>query len=649
MTSVIPAPAPPSEELATRIKKLATYVARNGIEFEHKVREKEGKNPQFQFLFDNSSEGHLYYKWMVYCTQHLYADDQIRCMEDNHAHRIEWRAPSGTLQLTIHDEADLQTLLQKNNGSKEAIKSTRKWILDRAHSIVHIGLVFCHFADQHARDNGSSAYSQLLHTAYIMNDVLYNAKLARSSGPYTRIAETDSPMDLVLLLKPYLGPLLRPCYMAAEEETQKEKVLRLIELWTGKGFLNQTEGEAIRESLMKGGDIPVPGPALVSPYLENPLPTNQTQITSVAPSAPSRNDAPAPSGLTEAQLSQLQLIQQRIQAQLAATKQTHTHMQQSQAQQLPQMSYGQPPQYQQPGFAVQQPLPPPGAPGAITGQHPQFIPHPVGGAAMQYGGPPGQYPPPAHFLQHAPPQPALFPFGAPPLPVMPMPVTPALDLAKLPVGNMVNIVKAAKRAGHTPHTTLDIAVYASHPVPHVEPGRLEVRVAEFYRCVEALLNPSLEVADRPEREREDTREAKYPVRRDGGDGRRDGEEGWERYVPGYEEERDRGQDSGWDQARARKAARYTNTSAPAVMAAEAQITEENVGHKLLRGLGWQEGRGLGAEGAGIVEPISAKASENRMGLGTAETDVPSLKDGTIDYASYRKQLSSHYHSRLGDR
>lgn len=693
---VIPASAPADEELAARIKKLATYVARNGIEFERKIREKEGNNPQFQFLFDSSGDGYLYYRWVLFCTENQYTDAQVKCMEDNHSHRIEWRAPSGVLQLTQSDELDLQTLLENNIGTKDSIKALRKWTLDRSHSVVHIGLKFSQFADRLAQENGSAAHTRLLHTAYVLNDILYNAKSARPAGPYTRIAQTDSPMDLVTLLKPYLAPILRRCYQTADEEGQREKVLRLVELWTGKGFLTTEEAASLRASVTGDGELPVSIPALVSPHLENPLPSNNPQ-TATAGQQPSETapaqglvamSALATAGLTEAQLAQLQLIQQRIQSQLFPSKpQGDPHPHQT-PHSLPPAGLAQQPQltlqlYQQhPGQHLPSPLPPASYPGAqpshIPGFPPPHLPHhqtgmppPQGyGAPPSYGGLPppylqGMYPPPPgpgayppHLLPPSHPPQSYAAYSPVPqhpvaVPVAPAPA-PVVDLARIPVGNMTNIVKAAKRAAHPPHTTMDIMLYASHATPHVEPGRVEARVAEFYRCVDALLNPAPadpEGGNKPERRRDDSRERRHPIsngRREG-DGRREGEEGWERYVPGYEDDRERAYEPDWERARSRKAARYTAPSAAASAAQEAQIAEDNMGHKLLRGLGWQEGSGLGAEGAGIVEPIRAKTSENRAGLGTGQNEVPTLQDGSIDYSSYRKQLSSQYHSRIVER
>ena len=49
------------------------------------------------------------------------------------------------------------------------------------------------------------------------------------------------------------------------------------------------------------------------------------------------------------------------------------------------------------------------------------------------------------------------------------------------------------------------------------------------------------------------------------------------------------------------------------------LSSNNVGHKLLQMMGWSGG-GLGKEGSGISEPITAQAVFNREGLGSGTTD-----------------------------
>lgn len=67
--------------------------------------------------------------------------------------------------------------------------------------------------------------------------------------------------------------------------------------------------------------------------------------------------------------------------------------------------------------------------------------------------------------------------------------------------------------------------------------------------------------------------------------------------------------------RAGERARTSGGAAGAVVGAgAAAVGEENVGHRLLVGMGWSGG-GLGREGEGIVEPLQAFLRHSRAGLG----------------------------------
>lgn len=579
------------------------------------MREKEAANPKFDFLRNEASEEHLYYKWRLFCLENQYTVDDVSRMEEDHAHKVEWKAP-GSIDLLPADKTNLFTMLERNNGSKDAIKALRAWVLGRAHSIQAIGVAIEAYALKLSQEQ-EDVFTQLLHTAYVVNDLFYNSKHATIKGPYTRVVSVDTSVDVIAALVTYLPSILHCCYNATSEEAQREKVARLVQLWTTKNFLSDSEGVILQATLSSATPpSAAPAPVLTSPYLENPLPSRapptptllQLQPTLPAQSQPQilppSNNLPGAANLSEAQLAQLQSIQARIQEQmqyqrLAATLQ---------------------PANTSTSFA------PPGAP--LPGMP----------------GPPGMY------------------LGAPLAPA------PLIDLARIPVGNMANIVKAAKKAGHTPNTTVDVMMYASHATPHVEPGRVEIKVAEFYRLAEAILNPeaAAAAAAAAQASREEVASARERERHNVSSGRttgvrsqssatssaESGEEGWERYVPGYEEEKERaGVVQDWDRPRPRKHARHGHHhSTPGEAAQDTEITEDNMGHKLLRGLGWQQGSGLGADNSGIVEPISAKQAADRSGVGlNSAGEAETLKDGSVDFSAYRKQLSSHYHSRISER
>ena len=58
----------------------------------------------------------------------------------------------------------------------------------------------------------------------------------------------------------------------------------------------------------------------------------------------------------------------------------------------------------------------------------------------------------------------------------------------------------------------------------------------------------------------------------------------------------------------------------AALEAAQRIGEDNIGHRMLRGMGWVEGTGLGAAATGRAAPLAAgaaKAAQDKIGLGAA--------------------------------
>ncbi|KAG2648724.1 SUPPRESSOR OF ABI3-5-like isoform X3 [Panicum virgatum] len=76
----------------------------------------------------------------------------------------------------------------------------------------------------------------------------------------------------------------------------------------------------------------------------------------------------------------------------------------------------------------------------------------------------------------------------------------------------------------------------------------------------------------------------------------------------------------------RSSGEISNTENYEVITAERAIDESNVGNRILRNMGWQEGLGLGKDGSGIKEPVQAKSVDVRAGLGSQQRKAdPSLE------------------------
>lgn len=62
-----------------------------------------------------------------------------------------------------------------------------------------------------------------------------------------------------------------------------------------------------------------------------------------------------------------------------------------------------------------------------------------------------------------------------------------------------------------------------------------------------------------------------------------------------------------------------NSQSFEVITADRAIDESNVGNRMLRNMGWQEGLGLGKDGSGMVEPVQAQSTGHRAGLGSQQS------------------------------
>lgn len=75
-----------------------------------------------------------------------------------------------------------------------------------------------------------------------------------------------------------------------------------------------------------------------------------------------------------------------------------------------------------------------------------------------------------------------------------------------------------------------------------------------------------------------------------------------------------------------------------------KLSHNNLGHKMLQKMGWQEGRGLGRSEDGMLAPIAAKAKVvPKSGIGSHVGSVVTAEDD--NFTKYKKMMMLAYKHR----
>ena len=72
------------------------------------------------------------------------------------------------------------------------------------------------------------------------------------------------------------------------------------------------------------------------------------------------------------------------------------------------------------------------------------------------------------------------------------------------------------------------------------------------------------------------------------------------------------------------------------------LSEESIGHMMLKKLGRKKGEGLGKNSKGIIEPVKADVREARTGLGSMARGKHSLDIAGSKSAAKHRRLAKHY-------
>lgn len=188
------------------------------------LREKQQNNPEFAFLFGGPD--HAYYQWRTWCMRNGWTEEQV---EKESQHFYPAMGPTtedrrdmekiGVSGLDTVAEAEFIALLDGVNGSKESIKSTRKWIVDK--SVGHESRIAEIIAGRMLALQGAP-FERKLWLVYLLNDIAHAFSKKRVNK-----SEVD---QFCAGLGPHLLAIFDTAFRGHPPDDQ-DKVVKVVRLW----------------------------------------------------------------------------------------------------------------------------------------------------------------------------------------------------------------------------------------------------------------------------------------------------------------------------------------------------------------------------------------------------------------------------------
>ncbi|CAM9122712.1 unnamed protein product [Scytosiphon promiscuus] len=662
---VTPTPPPANPKDVERVDKMAEYVARNGGNFEDMVREREKDNKMLSFLF--SGELHEYYKWSLHCARMGFTREQRHAQIGLYQHHklIEKQAkeqaiqrmvaagemvPGANLALDAQNEQQFELLLKQLVGSQDSIQASKDWVVSRlGHYGVNIAWrmrVFAKETEVAAGGEGpkalprSKACDKVIHVLYLTNDVLFSIQ----HHPAADIFKAEC-------LRQVPGILRSACTLDPElAGGSLDKVERIVRLWGSNGVFTTAECDSLLAAAATVTAKHASAKAMARKAANGlreragrggwDSQGNGTGTLGGSSSVDGDRDSGAGSGTlaatgdpeTDERRKRMEERKEKRRAEEKAAEEAEERA----LTRVKAMAEGGGPASAAAGSAAVAAA----ASGTVNNGGAAGVGFPLSMAVQAV---PTLAPAPATM----PACHAKFPWRGALYPVMgkaqsvqsdasKFPVAAGLAstahgtdnmLEKLPVGTMAGILRVSLRNGFRRYKPVDLKLLPKYVTPHIEPGRLDVRVDEFYS--RATLK-QVEEERQKEKEQRKVEEERKSAGKDGAaaGGQRDR----------GRRNRDGGFAAGGSQGLRAKQAQLELESD--MQGREKVLGEENIGHNLLKKMGWSEGTGLGSSRSGMVEPISGSGQMDKAGIGGGEGAVKKKTAAEQDaFEAYRRNKS----------
>lgn len=288
-SSVVKVTIPLDKKKLMLIHHTIEFVINEGPMFEAMIMNKEINNPAYQFLFDNKSPAHIYYRWKLYS---LLQGESPTYWSVKHFRMFEggsvWIPPP----LPNYTEGMPECLLNNTKIDKKLLSDAQKnrliqYIQQLTMNRARVGeaMVFClnHGAAYkdiveilaNSFENESTKATKKIARLYLVSDILYNSGLKKFSLLKFR--------DEFMKYLPNVFEQLQKCYKKLAATTDQDsfkskvfKVLRTWDLWKIYEFIYINKLEVIFQGVAdaevaddSGGDEPLDGKNLIKRSLKN--------------------------------------------------------------------------------------------------------------------------------------------------------------------------------------------------------------------------------------------------------------------------------------------------------------------------------------------------------------------------------------------
>ncbi|CAM9513767.1 unnamed protein product [Ascophyllum nodosum] len=588
---ITPTPPPLDPKDAERVDKMADYVARNGGNFEEMVREREKDNRMLSFLF--GGELHEYYKWALHCARMGFTAEQRHAQIGMyHQHKaIEAQRKTQDMQRMIdagemvhganlamdpQNEQQFELLLKQLVGSQDSIQASKDWVVSRlGHYAVTIAWRLRAFSKETEAAAGgeghralprNKACEKVIHVLYLVNDVLFAIR-HHPAGDIFR-AECLRQIPGVLKAACTLGPELTGGSL--------DKVERIVRLWDSNGVYTTAECNGLLAAAAAVTAKHASAKAMASKAARVLERAGGAGVNSsiIGGSGSLSVGTAGGSGAGTGTLSTDELkgatAEEVMERELARVRK---------------MAEGGPANDGILGL---------GGVTAVT----------AATAALTLPSVPNVAPAPATM----PACHVAFPWRGALYPVMgktesqqqlnpatKFPVAAGLAstahdagnmLEKLPVGTMAGILRVSLRNGFRRYKPIDLKLLPKYAAPHIEPGRLDVRVDEFYS------RATLKLAEEERQKEKERRKMEEEKKNKDGDNNRDRDRS----------RRNRDAFAGGSGSQGLRAKQAQLELESDQQGREKVLGEENIGHNLLKKMG-EIRTGLGSTRSGVVEPM----------------------------------------------